>query len=88
MKTGIIPTLAICAALSLSAAVASASDESVQLTDEVTQSIETKLTAQGYEVGKIKIEDGLYEAYAKKDGQRFEVFLDAALEIVRTEIDD
>jgi hypothetical protein len=65
-----------------------ASDESVELTDEVKQSIETKLTAQGYKGGKIKVEDGLYEAYAKKDDQRFEVFRDAALGIVRTEIDD
>ena len=88
MKSGIYSTLAVCAALSFPAASALASEESVELTEEVTQSIETKLTAQGYEVGKIKIEDGLYEAYAKKDGQRFEVFLDAALEIVRTEVDD
>ena len=88
MKSGIFSTLAVCAALSFPAAIALASDESVELTDEVTQNIENKLTAQGYEVGKIKIEDGLYEAYAKKDGQRFEVFLDAAFEIERTEIDD
>jgi len=88
MKSRIFSTLAVCTALTLPAAGAMASDENVEITEEVTQSIQTKLTAQGYEVGKIKVEDGLYEAYAKKDGQRFEVFLNAALEIVRTEIDD
>ncbi len=88
MKSGIISTLAICVALTFPIAGAMAAGDKVELTDEVTQRIQTMLTAEGYEVGKIKIEDGLYEAYAKKDGQRFEVFLDAALEIVRTEIDD
>ena len=88
MKSGIFSTLAICAAVTLPVAGAMASDENAEITDEVTQSIQTKLTAEGYEVGKIEFEDGLYEAYAKKDGQRFEVFLNAALEIVRTEIDD
>ncbi len=61
---------------------------SVELTDGNTTKIREVLTEQGYEVGKIKIEDGLYEAYAKKDGKKYEVFMDADFAIVKTEIDD
>ena len=53
------------AALLLSATLAFAE---ATLTPEVEQKIKDTLTAQGYEVGKIKIEDGLYEVYAKKGG--------------------
>lgn len=60
----------------------------VELTDDNTAQIRTLLTDQGYEVAKIKIEDGKYEAYAKKDGHRYEVFLNAAFEILDIEEDD
>jgi len=60
----------------------------VELTDANTDQIRTMLTEQGYEVAKIKIEDGMYEAYARKDGQKYEVFLNAAFEIVEIEEDD
>lgn len=53
------------------------------LNDEVKAQITAMLTEHGYEVGKIKIEDGLYEAYAKKDGGKFEVFLDGEMNIVK-----
>lgn len=88
MKKGILKTIAVCAALAMTAGTAFASDDGVKLTEEVKQQIRTSLIEQGYEVGKIKTEDGLYEAYARKDGQRYEVFLNAKLEIVKTEIDD
>ena len=57
----------------------------VELSDQNTAHIRQMLTDQGYEVAKIKIEDGLYEAYAKKDGKRLEVFLDGDFNIVRME---
>ena len=78
------------AALALAAftGTAAMASDGINLTDEVKQQITEKLTAEGYEVAKIKTEDGLYEAYARKDGQRYEVFLNAALEVVRTENDD
>ncbi len=60
----------------------------VQLNDESKSMITQILTEQGYEVGKIKIEDGLYEAYARKDGQKYEIFMDAEYNVVRTEMDD
>lgn len=55
----------------------------VVLTPEVEKNIKDALTAQGYDVGKIKIEDGMYEAYAKKDGNKYEVFMNEKLEIVK-----
>lgn len=50
--------------------------------------IRTTLTEQGYEVRKIKMEDGLYEAYAIKDGVKQEIYLDADLKVVRTKGND
>jgi len=76
---------ALCAALFSSAAHAS---EDVTLNAETEQAVRKVLTDQGYEVAKVKTEDGLFEAYARKDGQKLEVFLDAGYAIVRTEIDD
>lgn len=61
---------------------------SVELTDENKTQIHELLTEQGYEVAKIKIEDGMYEAYARKDGERYEVFLNADFEIVKRKLDD
>ncbi|MDT8327489.1 MAG: PepSY domain-containing protein [Roseovarius sp.] len=50
----------------------------------VTEQITTKLAEDGYEVRKVKTEDGLYEAYALKNGEKFEIFMDADLNVVRT----
>jgi hypothetical protein len=83
LRNFILPGLLVCAM----SAAAFASD-AVELTDENTTKIREMLTEQGYEVGKVKIEDGLYEAYARKDGKKFEVFLNAGFEVVRTELDD
>jgi hypothetical protein len=38
--------------------------------------ISASLAAQGYEVRKIKPEDGMLEAYALKDGKRYEIYVD------------
>lgn len=75
------------AAVALAVAFPAFAAGTVELNDENTAKIRTYLTGQGYEVAKIKIEDGLYEAYARKDGERFEVFLDAEFNIVRIEDD-
>lgn len=50
--------------------------------------VREKLTAQGYEVRKIDSEDGMIEVYALKDGGRFELYLDADLNIVRSKTED
>ncbi len=52
------------------------------------EEIKAMLTKQGYDVRRIKAEDGLYEAYAMKDGERFEIYLNDNIEIVRTKMDD
>lgn len=49
--------------------------------------IRETLTAQGYEVRKIEAEDGLYEAYALKDGKKMELYVNEKLEIVRIKAD-
>lgn len=68
-------------ALSLLATPALASEA----VDAATQQrIRDKLTAEGWQVAKIKIEDGLYEAYARKGDEKVEIFLDRDLKIVRT----
>jgi hypothetical protein len=68
------------AVLALSATAAFAE---VDLTPEVKAKIEDMLKAQGYEVGKIKVEDGLYEAYVKKGEEKAEIYLNDKLEVVK-----
>ena len=43
---------------------------------------------EGYEIRKVKEEGGCYEVYAKKDGEKFELFINPkTLEIVKIEED-
>ena len=57
--------------------------------DAATQEqIRAKLTAEGYEVRKIDMEDGQIEVYALKDGARLEIYLDASLNVVGTKVQD
>lgn len=74
-------------AVSLALLLPTAALAEVVLTPDVEKQIKETLTAQGYEVGKIKIEDGMYEAYAKKEGKKYEVFLNEKLEVVKTKDD-
>ncbi len=75
------------AALSLALTAGAAFASEAVLTDAIEAQIKETLVAQGYEVGKIKVEDGLFEAYVKKDGKKFEVLLNEKMEIVKTEQD-
>lgn len=61
---------------------------SEKVSEEMQAKIRTHLTEQGYEVRKIKSEDGLYEAYVIKDGKMLELYLDEQMQIVRTKTDD
>jgi hypothetical protein len=54
---------------------------------EVEAKIRTTLTEQGYEVRKIEKEDGLYEAYAIKDGKKLEIYMNDKMEIIRVKED-
>lgn len=55
--------------------------------DTVHPALEQKLTeqlkAEGYEVRKIQMEDGLIEAYAVKNGEKFELYFDNELKAVK-----
>jgi hypothetical protein len=73
------------AALLLAAAPAHAAG--VTLDAAAEQAIRAKMAAEGYEVRSVDTEDGLFEVYAMKDGQRFEVYLDAAFAVVKVVAD-
>jgi hypothetical protein len=88
-----IASIAFAAALAFTAATTAtapvfASDAHVTLDQKTEQTIRERLTAQGYEVRKVKTEDGMYEAYVMKDGKRAEVILNKDLEVVRVKSDD
>jgi len=74
-------------AVAILALTAGAAFAEADLTPEMKTKIEDMLKAQGYEVGKIKVEDGNYEAYVKKDGEKMELILNDKLEIIKTEND-
>ena len=79
--------LAAAVALPLSFAQATSELEGAvvgKTADEITAS----LTAQGYEVKKVKPEDGMLEAYATKDGKRYEVYVDVATGTVKKVSDE
>ncbi|MHA1529461.1 MAG: PepSY domain-containing protein [Alphaproteobacteria bacterium] len=73
----LIAGTALAAALALPPGFAAASPELVGASVGTTaDEIAASLAAQGYEVRKIKPEDGMLEAYALKDGKRYEVYVD------------
>ncbi len=48
-----------------------------------------KVTAMGYDVRKLEVDDGCYEAYATKDGKRLEIYLNpVTAEVVKMKEDD
>ena len=63
-----------------------ASDDA--LPEATKAKIRATLTEQGYDVRKIDMEDGMYEAYAIKDGKKLEIYLDADMKVIRTKADD
>ena len=73
----LIAGTAIAVALALPLPLSAASSELKGATlGKTAEEIITSLTAQGYEVKKVKPEDGMLEAYALKNGQRFEIYVD------------
>lgn len=84
-----ITTTLLAAMLTLGSGTAAlASNDDMRIDAQTEQAIRERLTAQGYTVRKIESEDGLYEAYALKDGRRMELYLDRDLEIVRSKTAD
>lgn len=80
-----IKTSTFVAALALTAALPLAAQASgyERLAEEQRANITAAMTEQGYETRKIDMEDGMIEVYALKDGERFELYLNDNLEIIR-----
>ena len=79
LKTIVTPLV-----LSLALVGAAHASGKVELNDTNTAQVKKVLTDEGYEVAKVKLEDGMYEAYARKDGKKFEVYLNGDFEVVKT----
>lgn len=80
-------TRIIALALAITAGtMAQASDDYIRIDPAKTRQIETLLTEQGYDVRKIEMDDGLYEAYALKDGARYEFNLHRDLYVMESEL--
>jgi hypothetical protein len=79
-------------ALAISVGSFASATESNEVTGKptaaVVEQITSSLKAEGYDVRKVKTEDGLYEAYALKDGERFEIYFDKDLKMVGTNDND
>ncbi|GHC16057.1 MULTISPECIES: PepSY domain-containing protein [Gemmobacter] len=78
MKT--LPLLAA-AFLAVAAPVFASGDK---IDDATREKVTAAMTAQGYEVRKVDMEDGMIEVYAVKDGKTFELYLDDAMNIVKS----
>lgn len=71
------------AALGLAPLMAHASSDA-EMDAATRDRVTAEMTAQGYEVRKIQMEDGMIEVYAVKDGQTYELYLDKDLKVVKT----
>lgn len=87
--------LSLAAAAALAATLATAPATASDLCDvaeadrQPMETLEQKLVAEGWDVKKIKVDDGCYEAYATNaEGQRVEAYFDPqTFALVKTEID-
>jgi type III secretory pathway lipoprotein EscJ len=69
----------LAAALALPVSLAAASSDLYGASvGKSANEIAASLIAQGYEVRKIESEDGMLEAYALKDGRRYEIYVDTS----------
>ena len=86
----LIAATAIATAIALPANFAAASSElDGAMLGKTESEITASLTAKGYEVRKIEDEDGKLEAYALKDGKKFEVYVDVATgKVVKVKFED
>lgn len=82
-----IAAIALGAVLSLNAGAALAS-QGEGINEATRAQITEKLRAEGYEVRKIEMEDGMIEVYALKNGVRYELYLDKDMNVSRSKTDD
>lgn len=84
-KTATAFALALSIALPAGSALAS---DGATAAPEIAAQIKAKLEAQGYDVRRVKSEDGYFEAYAIKDGKKQELYFDANLNPINRKGDD
>ncbi len=84
MKRNLVKTTAAALALTMITMAQPVLAAGGAISQEQREQIITMMTEQGYDVRKIKMEDGQIEVYALKNGSRFEIYLDADMKIVRT----
>ena len=89
MKTRTITTIFALAMMS-GAALASSSDCNEPKDKWMSmEEARAKVVSMGYEVRKLEVDDGCYEAYATKDGKRLEIYLNpVTAEVVKMKEDD
>jgi hypothetical protein len=76
-----IISAAVLGAAILSAPAAYASDEKID--PALQEKLTMQLKAEGYEVRKIQMEDGMIEAYAVKGTEKVELYFDKDLKMVK-----
>lgn len=67
------------ATLALATTSAFAANDTPELNGYIgktSQEISSALKERGYQVRKVELEDGYLEAYALKNGERFEIYVD------------
>lgn len=69
---------AIAALVAVPLGLAAASEMVGTQAGKSADEIKASLAAQGYEVRKVKPDDGKLEAYAVKDGKLYEIYVDPA----------
>jgi hypothetical protein len=77
-KTVFSAALAAALGLAMGAAAAPADIAKGETLGNDAEAITAALVAKGYEVRKVESEDGELEAYALKDGVRYEIYVDTA----------
>jgi Peptidase propeptide and YPEB domain len=81
-----LTTAAILGLSMLAAPMAMAESEEGDVDAATTEKVTAQLTADGYEVRKLEVEDGLIEAYVVKDGATSSLFLNpTTLKVVKIE---
>lgn len=95
IKSFTAPALSVAVASLLVSGIAVSSNSDLECTDAPQsewmseEEITAKAEELGYEVRKVKADDGCYEVYAKRDGERYEVYFHPITgEVVEEERDD
>lgn len=86
MKTN-LKLAALATATVLALPLAGLASDRAGFSQDTADQVRAMLTEQGYEVRKIDFEDGLYEAYAIKDGKRMEVYVTAQMQVLNGDQD-